>query len=67
MSNFQSFFAFVALFSLILSVIFFFIDGMLLYAIGFFSLFLIIGLMKIMWGIAGWADNVTRKLGEDKE
>ena len=65
--SFQAVYAFVAIFSLILSIILFFIDGMLLYAIGFFSLFLIIGLMKIMWGIAGWADNVTRKLGEDKE
>jgi hypothetical protein len=22
-------------------------------------------LLKIMWGISGWADNVTRKLGDD--
>ena len=65
MSNFQAGTALVAIFSLILSIVFFFIDGMLLYAIGFFSLFLIIGLMKVMWGIAGWADNVTRKMGED--
>jgi len=65
MSNFQIAYALVGIISLILGVIFIFIDGMLLYAIGFFSLFLIMGLMKIMWGIAGWADNVARKMGED--
>jgi len=65
MSSFQVGYALVGIISLILGVIFIFIDGMLLYAIGFFSLFLIMGLMKIMWGIAGWADNVTRKMGGD--
>ena len=65
MSNFQVGYALVGIISLILGVIFIFIDGMLLYAIGFFSLFLIMGLMKLMWGIAGWADNVARKMGED--
>jgi len=65
MSNFQIAYALVGIISLILGVIFIFIDGMLLYAIGFFSLFLIMGLMKLMWGIAGWADNVARKMGED--
>ena len=53
----------MAIFSLILSIIFFFIDGMLLYAIGFFVLFLILGLMKAMWGVSVWMDNTTRRMG----
>jgi hypothetical protein len=67
MSAFQSFFAVVAIFSLIFAIFFFFIDGMLLYAISFFFIFLIIGLMKVMWGVSVWADNVTRKMSRDDE
>ncbi len=65
MSNFQTVFAFVAIISMILGVIFIFIDGMLLHSIAFFVIGMMIILAKTMWGIAGWADNVTRKLGED--
>ena len=65
MSSFQAGYAFVAIFSLILSIIFFFIDGMLLYAIGFFVLFLILGLMKAMWGVSVWMDNTTRRMGKE--
>ena len=53
----------MAIFSLILAIIFFFIDGMLLYSIGFFALFFILGLMKVIWGVSVWADNTTRRLG----
>ncbi len=65
MSVFQTFFAFVAVISMILGVIFIFVDGMLLHSIAFFVIGMMIVLTKMMWGIAGWADNVTRKLGDD--
>ena len=65
MSNFQTAYAFVGLLSLVLGIILFFVDGMLLYAIGFFVLFLMLAIIKVTWGISGWAENVTRKLGED--
>ncbi len=61
MSDFQAGYAFVAFVSLIFSIILFFIDGMLLYTIGFFFLFLIMVIFKIMWGIAGWAEETTRE------
>ena len=57
--------ALVSFFGIILGIIFFFIDGMLFWSIAFFSLGLILILLKAMWGISGWADNVTRKLGDD--
>ncbi len=65
MSNFQSGYAFVALMSFVLGIILFFIDGMLLYSIGFFVLFLLLVVLKTTWSIAGSAENFTRKLGED--
>ncbi len=65
MSNFQSAYAFVGIFSSILGIIFIIIDGMLLWAIGFFSLTIILVLIKIIWNNAVWLDNVTRKLGDD--
>jgi len=65
MSSFQAGYAFVALISLILGVILIFFDGMLLYSIGFFVLFLILALIKVTWDISGWAERVTRKMGED--
>ncbi len=49
MSTFQEGYAFVALLSFVLVIIFFFVDGMLLYAIGFFILFLMIAIIKVMW------------------
>ena len=55
----------VAFVSLILGIILFFIDGTLLWPIGFFSLGVILILFSIMWDISGWADNVVRKLGDD--
>ena len=51
--------------SFVLGITFAFIDGMLLWAIGFFSLTIILVLMRIIWNNAVWADNVTRKLGDD--
>jgi hypothetical protein len=61
----QTFFAFVAMISMILGVIFIFVDGMLLYSIVFFGLGFFLMLMKVMWGVSVWADSVTRKMGED--
>ena len=65
MSNFQTAFVFVALLSFVLGIILFFIDGMLLYSIGFFVLFLLLAMLKTTWGIAGWAERISRKIGED--
>ncbi len=65
MSTFQTVFAFVAVISMILGAIFIFVDGMLLYSIAFFVIGMMIILTKMMWGIAGWADNATRRIGGD--
>ena len=65
MSNFQTFFAFVAVISMILGVIFILVDGMLLHSIAFFVIGFMIMLTKAIWGISAWADNVTRKLGDE--
>jgi len=65
MSNIQATYAFVILISFLLAIVFFFIDGALLWSIGFFSLVVILVLLKIIWGISRWADNVARKLGDD--
>ena len=65
MSNFQAGYSFVILISFVLGIAFFFIDGMLLWSILFISLFIILILFRMMWNVAGWADSVTRKLGED--
>ena len=66
MSAFQAAYAFVALISFVLGIVFSIIDGMLLWAVLFFALGIIIVLMKIAWDIAGFADNVVRKLSDDK-
>jgi hypothetical protein len=65
MSYFQVGYTFVALFSFVSGIAFSFVDGMLLWAILCFTIGIFIVLMKIMWNIAGWAVNVTRKLGID--
>ena len=65
MSNFQAAYAFTVIISFVLGMAFFFIDGMLLWSILFFVIVMILVLLKITWNIAGWAENVTRKLGED--
>ena len=67
MESIQTFFAFVSVTSMILGVIFIFVDGMLLYSIAFLVFGFCIMLMKVMWGVSVWADNVTRKLGEEGE
>ena len=66
MSNFQAGYAFVALSSLVLGIVLFFIDEMLLYAIGFFVLFVMMALIKVTWDVSGWAERVTRKLGDEQ-
>jgi len=66
MSAFQRFFAIIAVISMILGAAFIFVDGMLLHSIAFFVIGMMIMLTKIMWGIAGWADNVTRRMGGEE-
>ncbi len=65
MSNFQATYSLVALFSFVLGIVFAFIDGMLLWVILFFTIGILIVIMKIMWNIAGFADNVIRKIGDN--
>ncbi len=65
MSNFQVGYTLVGIFSLILGIIFIIIDGMLLWAIGFFSLTIILVLTRIIWNNAVWIEKVTLKWGED--
>jgi len=66
MSNFQTGYAFIALSSLVLGIVTLFFDGILLYSIGFFVLFVMLALIKVAWDISGWADRVVRKLGDDQ-
>ena len=66
MSNFQAVYALVTIFSSVLGIIFIIIDGMLLWAIGFFVLAIMLVLFKIIWNNAVWLENVTRKLGDDE-
>ncbi len=65
MSTFQIFFTVIAVMSMILGVVFIFVDGMLLHSIAFFVIGMMIILTKMIWGIAGWADNATRRIGGD--
>jgi len=54
--------AFVAFVFFLLAVVYFFIDGGLIFSIGFFLLgFTIIMIMK-MWDISDWAVNVSQRL-----
>jgi len=64
MGTSQGAYAFVTFLGIFLGIVFFFIDGMLLWSIVFFSLGIILVMLKIIWEISGWADNVVRKLGE---
>jgi len=66
MGTSQGVYAFVAFIGIFLGIILFFIDGMILWSIVFFSLGVFLIILKIMWGVAGWADNVVRKLGDDE-
>jgi len=65
MSNAQTIYSLVGLFSTIFGIIFIFIDGMLLWSIGFFVLAIMLVLTRIIWNNAVWAEKVTRKWGED--
>ncbi len=65
MGTSQGAYALVTFLGIFLGIILFFIDGMLLWAITFFIVGLVLIIFKVMWGFAGWADNVTRKLGDD--
>ena len=65
MSSFQASYSPIALI-LFVSGILFFIDGMLLWSIVFFSLALVIVLIKIMWDIARVSENIVRKFIGDE-
>jgi len=65
LGNSKAILATVAMFGNFLGLVFLFIDGMLLWSIAFFVLGIGLIILMIMWDIAGWADNVTRKMGED--
>jgi len=64
MGTSQGVYALVTILGIFLGIILFFIDGMLLWSILFFSLGLILIIFKAMWGISGWVDNVFRKMGD---
>ena len=63
----QGAYALVTFLGIFLGIVLFFIDGMLLWAIGFFLVGFILIILKVMWGVAGWADDVTRKMGRIKK
>lgn len=65
MGSAQAIYALVTFFSFVLAIVFFFIDGMLLWSIGFLVLSIMLVLIQITWNIAGWVENVIRKMGED--
>ena len=65
MSNFQAAYGFVGIISFVLGVVFFWIDGMLLWSILFIVLAMMLVLIRIIWNNAVWAEKVTRKWGED--
>jgi len=64
-SNFQAAYALATLISFVLGISFSFIDGMLLWSILFIVLAVMLVLIRIIWNNAVWAENVTRKWGED--
>ncbi len=66
MSIFQTGYALVTIFSSVLGIIFTIIDGMLLWAIGFFVLAIMLVLIRMIWNNAVWLENVTRKLGDER-
>ncbi len=61
----QGVYAIVTFFGIFLGILFLFIDGMILWSIAFFVLGIFLIMLKIIWNIAGWADNVVRKMGYD--
>jgi len=65
MSSFQAAYSFVGIISFVLAIVFFWIDGMLLWSILFIVIVIMLVLFKMIWNISGWADNVVRKLGDD--
>jgi len=65
MGTSQGVYALVSFLGIFLGIVLFFIDGMLLWSIAFFSLGIILILLKIIWGISCWADNVVRKMGDE--
>jgi len=66
MSNFQAAYGFVGIISFVLAIVFFWIDGMLLWSILFIVVVMMLVLTKIIWNNAVWLEKVTRKLGDDE-
>jgi len=62
MSSFDVSYTLAAMISFVLGIGFTIIDGMLLWGILFFSIAILLVLMRIMWGVAGWADNFLRRI-----
>ena len=65
MGTSQGVYALVTFFGIFLGILFFFIDGMILWSIAFFVLGIFLIMLKIIWNISGWVDNVVRKMGDD--
>jgi len=61
MSNKGSVYSLPIIVSFFLGILFFVLDGTLLWSIGFFILGIILVLFSIIWRISGWADIQTRK------
>jgi len=66
MGTSQVVYAFVVFIGISLGIVLFFIDGMLLWAIGFFVLGIFLIILMIIWDISGWVDNVVRNMGGDE-
>ena len=66
MGTSQVVYAFVVFIGISLGIVLFFIDGMLLWAIGFFVLGIFLIILMIMWDFSGWADKVVRRMGGDE-
>jgi hypothetical protein len=65
MGSSQGVYALVSFVGIFLGLVFFFIDGMLLWSVAFFVLGIFLVLFKIMWDVSGWADNAVRNFGDD--
>ncbi len=51
----------ISIFLIVAGILTFFVTDQLLIGIGLFSLGFIIILIKIMWGISGWADDTLHR------
>jgi len=51
----------ISIFLIVAGILTFFVTDQLLIGIGLFSLGFVIILIKIMWGISGWADDTLHR------